>query len=432
MAWPGYFELNGVEIINATRTETYARNAGAMWLKPVYQVADLPLILGEHYGSPLADDAPWTDPKSPPSYDFWGCYPLEITGFEDSTGTAPVTESTLDGGVVGAIRRSTRPLVFNLVLIGASECAVEFGMRWLNQVVANYPCGSDDRHCSGMTACYLSCAPCLDDGCDDPQGCLAVYQRSLHNVGVITGPTVTGKRTMTDGGTAWMVTLTMVAGNPFQFGYPTDLIEGFMDPDVDDPYVGGIPEGGLFDLAGTDQSDPECSTFTYQPVYDPECPYITPPPNAPTVAMDCFDFPENYRRRLFTIPQQYIPLWGDVVPVVVFRTGDVAVRNLRLRFYADLLGTGDPDVDECAFCGDMVFTYLPPRSVLTFDATDEFVTIRINQGPSRRADALVLGTDGNPFDWPVLTCGYGYVVTVDLPLHSPQPAMDMSLYQRVI
>lgn len=432
MAWPGYFVLNGVEVVNATRTEAYTDNAGARWLKPVYKATDLGLILGETYGSPLSDDAPWTDPKTPDSYNFWGCYPLDVTGFEDSTGTAPVTESTLDGGVVGAIRRSTRSLVFNLVLIGANECAVEFGMRWLNQVIANYPCGSDDRHCSGMTACYLSCAPCLEEDCDDPQSCLATYQRTLRNVGVITGPTVTGRNTMTDGGTAWMVTLTMVAGNPFQFGYPTALIEGFMDPNVDDPYVGGVPEGGIYDLDGTDQSDSDCSVPTYQPVYDPECPYITPPPPVPTVPMVCFDFPVNYRRRLFTIPQQYIPLWGDVVPVAVFRTGSNEVRNLRLRFYADLLGTGDPDVDECAFCGDMVFTYLPPQSVLTFDTVDQLVSVRINGGPSRRGDALVLGTDGKPFDWPILTCGYGYIVTVDLPISSPQPAMDLSLYQRVI
>ena len=92
MAWNGYFTFGGTEVINVARTEAYARNAGIGWFKPVYRNEALPLILGDTYTSPLQDDAPWTDPDDLSSYDFYGVYPLDITGIEDSTVTAEVVE----------------------------------------------------------------------------------------------------------------------------------------------------------------------------------------------------------------------------------------------------------------------------------------------------------------------------------------------------
>ena len=117
--------------------------------------------------------------------------------------------------------------MFNLVLVGANECAVEYGMRWLNQVVANYGgpsvvCGTANRACSGAVLCYLSCEPVpASTAVTTPQSCLPIYQRTLRNAGVINGPTVTGRSTMTDGGVAWLVTMTLVAGNPYQYGSQT-------------------------------------------------------------------------------------------------------------------------------------------------------------------------------------------------------------------
>src|SRR4029077_15770359 len=100
MAWEGYFTFGGEEIINVTRTETYAQHAGLGWFHPVYRNGALPLILGEEYVSPLMDEAPWTDPDILASYDFYGAYPLDVTGIENSTITANIVESTLNGGVV--------------------------------------------------------------------------------------------------------------------------------------------------------------------------------------------------------------------------------------------------------------------------------------------------------------------------------------------
>lgn len=164
MAWIGYYTYGGVEIINASRTETYARNAGLGWFKPVIRNEALPLLLGQKYASPMQDPAPWVDTDDPASYDFYGFYPLNISGIEDSTATATVTESTLTGGVVGRSRRGTRPVVFSGLVVAASECGTEYGMRWLTSVLSGPPCGpSTPGACIGAELHFLSCEPALDE-----------------------------------------------------------------------------------------------------------------------------------------------------------------------------------------------------------------------------------------------------------------------------
>ena len=135
MAWAGYGEYAGNEIYNSARTAAYAKNNGAYWFKGCFDDEWLPLMLGDgaQYTTPLLDNAPWVDPDIPASFDFWGAYPISVDGIEDSTRTATVNESTLDGGIPGRIRHATKSVVFNMALLGATECAVEYGMRWLRR-----------------------------------------------------------------------------------------------------------------------------------------------------------------------------------------------------------------------------------------------------------------------------------------------------------
>lgn len=451
MAWSGWFEFGGVEIINASRTEAYARHAGAGWFKAVVRNDDLVSILGDdRYDTPLQDDAPWVDPDDPDSFDFYGAYPIEVAGVENSTSVATVVESTLDGGVVGRQRHASRSMVFSVLLVGGSDCAVESGMRWLKAALQGGPCNDNASvRCGGADLCYLACTPCIDWAvCSgDPTECLAPIQRHLRKVAATVGPVVTRKSTMRDGGAAWLVSFTLVAGNPFEFGSEVRLIHGFMNPFVEVPYVGGVvPDGGSFDADGFKQQDPTCATVVYQPLFDPLCPAILTPPAPPSVDLSCFSFPVNYIRRQFTIPAQYVTLWGDMLPVLQINSKADEIRSLRLRFYTNPTGSGDPNEDPCSFCGDIVFSYIPPNSTLIFDASDRQVYIQTpGGGGNRRADSLVFGSDGGPFSWPELTCGIGYTVTIDLPQNykgsrahtagSPKtwsipPVINLSLYPR--
>lgn len=432
MAYIGWYEYGGTEIINVARTSKYVNDARVNWFRGCYETDDLRLLLEDRpYGSPLQDDAPWLDPDDPNTFNFWGVYPLDISGVEDGTATANVVENTGDGGVIGRVRHTTKTLVFNTVLLGADEAAVEAGFRWLRIVLAGIPCGGGGGDCGGETLCYLSAAPCIPAGCTDLIGCMFTYQRSLRDVGITVGPVITAKRTATDGSTMWVVTWTMVAGNPYEFGPEQPLINGFMDPTVDVPFFGGVvPEGGSFDEDGELQSDVLCAQPTYQPVVDPLCALITPPPPPPTVALDCFDFPDQFLRRQYVIPPQYTPLWNDQVPRFdIYAPADV--RNMRVRFYTDVRGTGDPSDDPCNYCSEFTVSYIPANSTLVIDASEHRAYMITPGGTQKRADHLIHGAEG-PFDWPALTCGIGYIVTVDMDEDQAPPVLDMSLYARMV
>lgn len=438
MSWSGYFTYAGQEFINAQRTETYAHQAGAGWLRGCYGTTDLGVMLGERYRSPLLDPAPWTDPDFPESYGFFGVYPLDVTGIEDSTRQGAVIESTMDGGTVGRVRHGTRAIVFNTVLVGDSDCAVDYGMRWLRRLLLGAACGTQaNEACAGEDLCYLSCEPVVDwegEGTFlDLLDCLHPYERSFRRVVFNTGPTVTSKRTTTNGGAVWTVTFTAVAGNPYEFGAETPIVVGFGK--AADPYVCDPP--GLFNMNGPVVDDSVCMPTAFYPVFDPECPAFVPPPETPSLVLGCDPLPSNWKRRQFTIPEEFIPLWGDVVPrIAITATAKdsagrpVPVRNLRLRFYADVDGDNDIGDDICAYCGDILVSYVPAGEKLVLDGSDQLVYVESPGGMQRRADSLVFKTDGTPFDWPSFSCGFGYIVAVDVPQTAAMPSVDLSLYGR--
>jgi len=436
--WPGYVLFNGTEVINATRTEAYAAHANVGWFKPVYEQPDLPWLLGEKpYATPLQDDAPWTDPDRLDSYDFYGCYPLEIVGFEDSTAEASAIESVIDGGYVNKPRRKTRTMVFTAVLVGASQCAVEYGMRWLRSVLTTTNCNSASYGvCGGSEMCYLGCEPVIDDNASEgltAEECYDKIGRSMHDVTTTNGPVVTAKMDLNDGGCAWSVSWTMIAANPAEFGVEKPIVVGFLDPAVEVPYYGGvIPEGAHFDDDGHVDDDPVCPVETYIPVYDPMCDLLSPPPDIPTVVPTCFDFPPNFLRFSFVIPREDIPLWDQVVPIIKLTTRAEEARNVRLRFYADVFGTGSPDSDPCNYCGDIVISYIPPSSTLVIDGPDHDIYLDSAGIGRRRADSLATDSSGKPMDWPEFSCGFGYVVTVDMPQQQTgRPVVDLALVSRI-
>lgn len=283
--------------------------------------------------------------------------------------------------------------------------------------------------CPGITITMST--TCFEEEPVDATNCYDDYLRRFRSVTAINGPSVTAKMPLSDGAEVWSSQFTLVAANPNEYSAVRPLIEGFLNPAVGDPYVGGLPDGASYDEAGFVQTEPDCPVPYYTPIYDPLCPAVVPPPPVPGVALSCFSFPPNYIRRYFTIPADEVTQWGDAIPQFEISAPDGEVRNLRLRFYADPTGDTDPNDDPCAYLADVVFSYIPDGATLVFDGTDELVYVEDSQG-RRRADSLVFATDGKPFSWPVLNCGYGYVVTVDLPQVSNLPVIDMSLVARVV
>jgi hypothetical protein len=157
MGYEGWLSLAGTEIVNNERVRAYAASMVPMLQMPNADGCEsapdaLHRILDdEEYRTPLLDDAPWTDPDDPDTYDFCGVLGLGVTGLIDSTRTGTVVESTADGGGIVGRRRATRAVRVSALLVGATQASVEAGQQWLNAAME----GDCDGDCNGSDLCFL-------------------------------------------------------------------------------------------------------------------------------------------------------------------------------------------------------------------------------------------------------------------------------------
>lgn len=161
----GYLALGSSELINAARTEAYVAHQapGMSFKRRQLESSLLHLALGDDkYESPAIDDAPWFDPRHPETGEFYGLYPLELQGFEDSTLTAAATELLSDGAVVGSQRETSRSLRVHGLLVGTSEAGVQAGLAWLMNVVRDPGCSAADD-CGAGDLSYFRAEPRVDE-----------------------------------------------------------------------------------------------------------------------------------------------------------------------------------------------------------------------------------------------------------------------------
>lgn len=508
MAYHGWFKFGDTEIINVARLREYATNLNLHWFDPGFEDSEfMAAMLGEDYRTPVLDPAPWADPDNPDSIDFYGVYPLNITGLEDSTRDAQVSESILDGGVVQRIRHATKTMVFEVALLAGSEGAAAYGFNWFKKALNGFGCAQPSLTCAGAILEYFSAAPFyapdqptesddnpnlvyarLDGGfwglpndedgnptdysvdspvvdggspaltaagfdggsptitggvlsepypwpfgpepvpprpAFDPTGCLFEFKRHLRNVTVTVGPSITRRKELTTKDQVWVAQFTAVAGTPFEFGDIKPIISNWLSSNQS--WGEGV-EGGTVSTTDEVVEDGTCIEIVYTPMVDPQCPDLLAPPSVPIVELGCFDPPDEWLRRQFTIPPGQVPLWTDVVPVITVAANFDTLRNLRLRFYED---DGTHVVgDECFYDADLLFSYVPESYSLVFDGAARQIYAVDLDGNPRRADSLVFGSNGSPFNWPVLSCGQGFIVTADVPAGQTLPIIDVSLVSR--
>lgn len=165
----GYLTFAGTELANAARTATYVENfIPAFGLQECYGGENLRCVLGDAvYRSPALDDAPWYSAARPASAKFFGFYPLEVQGAEDSTLSSSFTEMTTDGAVSSRPRASSREIRVRGLLIGEDYEGVDAGLSWLKGLLAGSNCA--DGNCSGDTFCYLAFDPVCCDYSDFPE-----------------------------------------------------------------------------------------------------------------------------------------------------------------------------------------------------------------------------------------------------------------------
>lgn len=161
---------------------------------------------------------------------------------------------------------------------------------------------------------------------------------------------------------------------------------------------------------------------------DPDCTFVPPAPQPPAILDDCLETPPTWTRYSVQVPVD-LPGYA-AVPLIELSAGAVAIRQVRLRMYADDDGAGAAGVVECDWLGEWIVTYLPANSTMVLDG--RLRTAYVDFGTDRRSALhLLRGSDGKPFVWPVTENGRPYVLTADFVPASPDTAVRLAMAGKV-
>lgn len=213
-----YIAFGGVEVANAARLQVYAQTVGTpLTSGPSCRCPSLTAEgLGDApYTTPEEDRAPWWDPARPESADFAGWMVLSVEGLDDHPVTRQVTGAVAGGAALGPPRVQPRTITITGVLLGATCCGVEYGLRWLARALEGCTrrnCGGcAGGRCGGSDLTVLACCPPEDDLDDSPGmespgdesfgevspgedlGVLSRWRRTLRRVALTDGPRVVAR-----------------------------------------------------------------------------------------------------------------------------------------------------------------------------------------------------------------------------------------------
>lgn len=398
----GWMALDGTEIINSSRMASYLRRVGCLTAPMSFCLPCDDLFVevsNPPYIGVVADDAPWYDPGRPESAYFYGVGGVNIDGIA----TQPTSQE--NGRIV-------RDVSFRVLLAGADEASLSYGLSWLTAALKGSFCGGGG--CAGSQMCIA--VACPRPGAMDPV-------RSLFDVSVLDAPNVTNmSRT---GGTLWWDVEFTIQARTYQL--------------FQDAQSGGILTVVPFEGIGRVIDLPAAYARCEDPEpcgQDPDCPRPDIPivPEPPIDA--CYPaVPFPGKRVLASIQNFAVSSWLDMVPVITVRAADLPVRNLTVRFYINALGF---DCDllvrdvPCAACADITVSYLPENSTTIIDGRVKRATIHCLSPTGEDTDIPPLyGPAGQMFVWPEFSCGYG--LCVEVTAHeaiSPEATVEIALHTR--
>lgn len=214
---PPYLAYCSIEVANMARVASYIANGladarGHWWANP----GRLPAVLWREAGtvsftSPTLDAAPWYDPLVVESGDFCGFYiDQPLAGLDTTeTRTSTPTSAYRGGSILDAATLSEREIVAHGYLVSSTEAGVEYGRRWLADVL-----GASPSPCADCDLTLRISAP-PDDGTNDAQGLWKLYRVALRHLEV---------KDVYQCPEIREVTLTLVAGDPVLYRDPVDCV----------------------------------------------------------------------------------------------------------------------------------------------------------------------------------------------------------------
>lgn len=390
MGYDGWVEFGGRELFNLSRTTQLCEVMGIdmLWTSSD-DVSWIEAALG---GSDYDDitEAPWYDPAYDASAEFAGFVPLGLAGLSDSSRAATTIEYVTDGGSSSKGRNSTLSIVANVALMASTDRGADYGRRWLSTFLART---GSDATCAGEELRYFRTR--AEVGQPVPE---VAHRR---DVSLTRGVTVTRTRRVADCAVMLVVTFTLTANDPFEYG---DAVPMFTA-------LGGVPAGNrITDSGSLTITYSECPAYDYSPLDDPLYPSLVPPPTAPDFYPDGWDLlPGDAMKREWVRLTAIHPSLMDLVPVLTLTTA-VAARMVRISIWP-----GDtPLASQCDPLWVGVISYLPTGFTFTIDGERKAAYAWDGVGESvRRTDGLVYSDGARPLQWASFDNPSGLLVTLD-------------------
>lgn len=430
--------LGGEEIVNDARTLAYL-NAG--YGHPSLRITggcscpniqELIECGSAPYTTPMSDPAPWFDSSVPESADFAGFLVTEFEGL-GSTYTRTNVDKITGGAILGRLRPAARTLTWRGYLFGRSDCAVQYGLKWLtaNLRGTNCVCGGEDLdllYCcpevSGVAPSGSIPVSGSTPGCftniERPPACPPFAQpnafRTLKNVGLIDGPKILDQRRIgcssgcgvgntCDGDTLLMhVEFSLLAGNPYLFGCPVCLCASQKFPVA----TGADCAGVWIKVADPNNPGIDCGEADCPPAADCSqdsqdvCPTAALPV-IPAFVDKCFCDVMVPVQACCPISADSFGQFFEGAPVIEIYSGSNIMRSTTIRFFENLVGADCCSIaqDPCVQCDTLKIRFIPKNSTLTVDGTTRTITLLC---PGMTTPVAAEHLTVTPFSWPILEC----------------------------
>lgn len=147
---------------------------------------------------------------------------------------------------------------------------------------------------------------------------------------------------------------------------------------------------------------------------DPDCPAPPAPPMPPQIDDSCVEEPSTYNRTVVNISETAVPRNLTAYPLITLTAGAQAVRQARIRFWENPGNLDITQVDPCSYDGEIIVSYLAAGATMVIDGVLHEATVSLPGFPDTNANHTLYGPDGGPVDWPELTGGIPYLVTLEL------------------
>lgn len=172
--------------------------------------------------------------------------------------------------------------------------------------------------------------------------------------------------------------------------------------------------------SGTANSSALLLTQTVEDVStDPDCPVLPTPPAPPSIDETCVAAPTTYTRTVVEISEDTVPRNLTAYPRITLVAGSAAVRQARIRFWENPDDVTIDELDPCSYDGEIIVSYLADGATMVIDGVLREATVSKPGFADVNANHVLYGADGGPVDWPELSGGIPYLVTLELDSTAP-------------